>query len=242
MVHEARKHISSLSDRLQSVRQRITAAAKRSGRLTDEITLIAITKTHSVPVLKSAIELGVTELGENRVQEAEPKIQEIGRAAAHWHLVGHLQSNKARRAAHLFDVIHSLDSVELARRLDRVCDEEAIKTLKVLIQVDLAREAGKSGIQENELQGLAKVVRQCRHLQLCGLMVLPPFFENADDVRPFFRRLRDLRDELHRQEYFGQLDGELSMGMTHDFEIAVEEGATMLRIGTAIFGERERND
>lgn len=238
MVYENSQLENSLAEHLQSVHHRLTAAAQRSERSVDEITLVAISKTHPVPVLRAALELGVAHLGENRVQEAEPKIHEIGRSSARWHLVGHLQSNKARKAVHLFDVIHSLDSSELALRLERVCEEEGVKELQVLIQVDLAGETTKSGIPAKELPELVDVIRACRHLQLCGLMVLPPFFEEAEHVRPFFKQLRELRDSLKQQGHFGQRIGELSMGMTHDFEIAVEEGATMLRIGTAIFGER----
>lgn len=231
-------HSDSLSARIKSVRQRIIAAAKRANRPAEEVTLIAISKTHPTPVLKQAIELGVTDLGENRVQEAEPKILEIGRANARWHLVGHLQSNKARRAVQLFDVIHSLDSVDLARRLERMCREEGRDQLPVLIQVDLAGEATKSGIPESELEELANVVTNCERLRLSGLMVLPPFFENAEDVRPFFVKLRELRDKLQGKNQLGERLLDLSMGMTHDFEIAVEEGATMVRVGTAIFGSR----
>jgi len=229
----------SLSARLQSVRQRIAAAAGRAGRSPDDITLIAISKTHPTPLLHEALSLGVTNLGENRVQEAEPKIVEIGRTKVRWHLVGHLQSNKARRAVQLFHVIHSLDSVQLARRLDRVCEEENRQELEVLIQVDLAGEVTKSGVPEQQLFELAGETNDCQRLKLCGLMVLPPYFERAEDVRPFFMRLRELRDKLQAENYFGETAGQLSMGMTHDFEIAIEEGATMLRVGTAILGERK---
>jgi hypothetical protein len=228
----------SLSERLRSVRRRIAAAAVRAQRSPDDLTLIAISKTHPIPVLKEALALGITDLGENRIQEAEPKIVEIGRTNARWHLVGHLQSNKARRAVQLFHVLHSLDSVQLARRLDRVCEQEGRRELEVLIQVDLAGEVTKSGVPEKQLLDLARETNDCQRLKLCGLMVLPPYFERAEDVRPFFVRLRELRDKLQSENYFASMPGELSMGMTHDFEIAVEEGATMLRVGTAIFGER----
>jgi pyridoxal phosphate enzyme (YggS family) len=228
----------SLPERLQQVRQRITAAATRCNRSPDEITLVAISKTHPVELLKEAIRLGVTDLGENRVQEAEPKIMELGRRAARWHLVGHLQSNKARRAVQLFDVLHSLDSAALARRLGRLCEDEDRQQFPVLLQVDLGGEETKSGVPEKEVEDLASVVKQCSRLQLTGLMTLPPYFEEAEKARPFFDRLRELRDQLQRKGYFGELSGELSMGMTHDFEIAIEAGATMVRVGTAIFGAR----
>jgi pyridoxal phosphate enzyme (YggS family) len=230
---------NTLSLRLQSVRRRIVEAARRVQRSPDDITLIAISKTHPTSVLKEALALGITDLGENRIQEAEPKIQEIGGAKVRWHLVGHLQSNKARRAVQLFQVIHSLDSVQLARRLDRVCEEEGRQELDVLIQVDLAGEVTKSGVPQEQLLELAGETNNCQRLKLCGLMVLPPYFERAEDVRPFFVQLRELRDKLQSENYFGAVSGELSMGMTHDFEIAIEEGATMLRVGTAIFGARE---
>ena len=229
----------SLKARLESVRERLTMAAERAHRSPSEITLIAISKTHPTPVLREAIEAGVMDLGENRVQEAEPKIVEIGRTRVRWHLVGHLQSNKARRAVELFDVIHSLDSISLARRLEHVCREAGRGELAVFVQVDLAGEATKSGVPQRGLEDVATSVKECRHLRLCGLMVLPPFFECAEDVRPFFTRLRELRDDLQAKGYFGKEHGGLSMGMTHDFEIAVEEGATMVRVGTAIFGERK---
>jgi pyridoxal phosphate enzyme (YggS family) len=200
--------------------------------------LIAISKTHPTPVVKQVIDLGATDLGENRVQEAEGKIVEIGREHVRWHLVGHLQANKARRAVNLFDVIHSLDSLELARRLDRLCVEEARESLPILIQVDLGHEETKSGIDESELTHLVESLGPLKRLKLIGLMTLPPFFDDPEQSRPFFRRLRELRDELNQRGAFGDRTGELSMGMTHDFEVAIEEGATMVRVGTAIFGAR----
>jgi len=220
-----------LGPRLAAIRARIKAAAVKCGRLPQDVTLVAISKTHPASLVKSAIELGATDLGENRVQEAEQKIIEVGRTSARWHLVGHLQANKARRAVQLFDVIHSLDSSELADRLDRLCGEEGRETLPVLLQVDLGHEETKSGVDETELPELIKSLASLSRVQLIGLMTLPPFFEDPEQARPFFRRLRELRDKLVP-------NGELSMGMTHDFEVAIEEGATMVRIGTAIFGER----
>ena len=234
-VHPAQE---ALSARLTGVRERIAAAAERSRRPADEVRLIAISKTHPASAIESLIKLGTTEFGENRVQEAEEKITEIGSERARWHLVGHLQANKARRAVNLFDVIHSLDSVDIARRLDRLCSEEGRECLQVLIQVDLGHEETKSGIDESELPQLIESLGPLPRLQLVGLMTLPPFFENPEHNRPFFRQLRKLRDELASGGAFGDQPGELSMGMTHDFEVAIEEGATMVRIGTAIFGER----
>jgi pyridoxal phosphate enzyme (YggS family) len=234
--------LTGLSERLDDVRGRIAASARRCNRSLEEITLVAVTKTHGLDTLKSALALGLTDLGENRVQEAEPKILALGRNSACWHLVGHLQANKARRAVNLFDVIHSIDSTSLAQRLDRLCAEEGRAALPVLIQVDLAGEETKSGVNESGLDELAETIAGCDHLQLTGLMTLPPFFEDAERARPFFKRLRELRDGLRAKGHFGDRAGELSMGMTHDFEIAIEEGATMVRVGTVLFGERQPND
>lgn len=224
--------------RLTAIRDRITAAAKSCGRPPEEVTLIAISKTHPASDIKRVIGFGAVDIGENRVQEAEGKIKEVGRNAARWHLVGHLQANKARRAVTLFDVIHSLDSLDLAQRLDRLCIEESIETLAVLIQVDLGHEETKSGIDESELTHLVEGLGPLSRLEFTGLMTLPPFFDNPEQSRPYFRRLRELRDELAARGAFATGKGELSMGMTNDFEVAIEEGATMVRVGTAIFGER----
>ena len=230
---------ASVLERVEDVRSRLRAAAQRSNRSIDEITLVAVTKTHPPAAVCEAISAGLRDFGENRVQEAETKIPTVGRAAASWHLIGHLQSNKARRAVELFDVIHSLDSIALARRLDRVCAELERQELPVLIQVQLGHEATKTGVNEAFVPELVDAVTSCSRLRLQGLMTLPPFLANAEEVRPYFRRLRQLRDDLKRQGAFDDQQGELSMGMTHDFEIAIEEGATMVRVGTAIFGERE---
>lgn len=227
-----------LAVRLAGIRARISAAAEGCGRQADEVKLIAISKTHPVSVIKRVIEFGAVDIGENRVQEAEGKIAEVGRKAARWHLVGHLQANKARRAVSLFDVIHSVDSLDLARRLHRLCGEEGIEKLAVLIQVDLGHEGTKSGIDESELTHLVDGLGPLTRLELTGLMTLPPFFDDPEQSRPFFRRLRELRDELAARGAFASEKGELSMGMTNDFEVAIEEGATMVRVGTAIFGER----
>lgn len=234
-VHPAQ---AALSARLTRVREQMAAAAERSGRRPGEVSLIAISKTHPASAIESLIELGASDFGENRVQEAEEKITQIGRNRARWHLVGHLQANKARRAVNLFDVVHSLDSVDLARRLDRLCGEEGREKLPLLIQVDLGHEATKSGIDESELPQLVEQLGPLHRLELIGLMTLPPFFEDPEQNRPFFRQLCKLRDSLASGGAFGDGKGELSMGMTHDFEVAIEEGATMVRIGTAIFGER----
>ena len=229
---------AQLAARLAHVRNQVDAAARNCGRAPDDVVLVAISKTHPAAVVSQIIHLGAVDIGENRVQEAEEKISAVGRDKARWHLVGHLQANKARRAVNLFDVIHSLDSIDLAQRLDRLCVEEGKESLAVLIQVDLGHEETKSGIEESELSHLVESLGPLTRLKLAGLMTLPPFFENPEHSRPFFRRLRKLRDELAGRGAFGDRTGELSMGMTHDFAVATEEGATMVRIGTAIFGER----
>ena len=229
-----------LRARLRQVRSRIESAAKRSNRSADEITLVAVSKTHPAEIVREAIASGVTDLGENRVQEADEKIPEVGRGAAHWHLIGHLQSNKARHAVQLFDVIHSLDSVALARKLNRACEELDHQELPVLIQVDLGHEPTKFGVDEEQLLNLVSAVKECERLRLNGLMTLPPFFDDPEVTRPYFVKLRELRDRYRRAGAFGSGTGELSMGMTQDFEVAIEEGATLVRVGTAIFGERQK--
>ncbi|MGI8467832.1 MAG: YggS family pyridoxal phosphate-dependent enzyme [Pyrinomonadaceae bacterium] len=223
---------NNLRENLADVKKRIEAAANRAGRNPYEIKLIAVGKTHPVEVLREAIEAGMKIFGENKVREAESKIAELGRENLEWHLIGHLQSNKARRAAQLFDVIHTLDSIELAERLERICIEDGREKLSVLIQVDLGHEMTKAGIDEKSLPRLIEKCSDFRHLKLDGLMTLPPYFEDSEKARPFFKKLRELRDEFLPR-------GELSMGMSHDFEAAIEEGATLVRVGTAIFGARE---
>jgi PLP dependent protein len=214
------------------------SSARAAGRDPAEVRLIAVSKTHPPEVVRLAVGAGVTDLGENRVQEADAKLREVGRDRARWHLIGHLQANKARRAVQLFDLIHSLDSLALAQRLDRLCEEAGRDELPVLIQVDLGGEETKSGVSEDGLDELAEAVAASGRLRLAGLMTLPPFFEDAERARPFFRRLRELRDGLGGRGSFGATRGELSMGMSHDYEVAIEEGATIVRVGTAIFGER----
>jgi len=219
-------------ENLASIRDRIVAAAVRSGRDPSEIRLVSVSKTHSAEVLREAIQAGISVFGENKVKEAEGKIVDLGRDGIEWHLIGHLQSNKARKAVRLFDYIHTVDSVDLAERLERICFEEGRERLDVLIQVDLAGEETKSGIPEVDLPSLIEYLTSCERLKLVGLMILPPFFDDPKATRPYFKRLREIRDDLLP-------GGELSMGMSHDFEVAIEEGATMVRVGTAIFGERE---
>ncbi|MGA9993980.1 MAG: YggS family pyridoxal phosphate-dependent enzyme [Pyrinomonadaceae bacterium] len=229
-----------LRERLAAVRRRIEECARRSNRSPEEITLIAVSKTHPAETVERAIAAGVRDLGENRVQEAEDKIRELGRERVRWHLIGHLQANKARRAVQLFDLIHSVDSSALVHRLERLCADEGRAELPVLIQVDLAGEETKSGVSVEELPLVVESVTACERVRLDGLMTLPPFFETAERVRPYFQRLRELRDAIRSRNEFGTRRGELSMGMSHDYHIAIEEGATMVRVGTSIFGERQK--
>jgi len=229
----------SLRQKYEGVCARIAAAARLCGRLPEDILLIAVTKTHPVETITAALALGMKNFGENRVQEAEPKINTLVGSGAMWHLIGHLQTNKARRAVRLFDFIHSLDSTSLALRVNRLCAEERPDKLAVTIQVDLAGEQSKTGVSENQLPEMVDALSECDRLSLKGLMTLPPYFQDPERVRPFFRRLRELRDALKLQGRFDSSAGELSMGMSQDFEVAIEEGSTMVRIGTAIFGERE---
>lgn len=235
---ETAQNFEGLRERLDEVRRRIETCARRQGRDPAEITLVAVSKMHPPALLRQAIEAGASDLGENRVQEAEAKIEELGSRPPRWHLIGHLQANKARRAVTLFDVIQSVDSLLLARRLDRLCREEGRASLPVMIQVDLAGEESKTGVSEDDLPGLVSAVKACERLRLTGLMTLPPFFVNAERARPYFRRLRELRDTLSSRLDFEDSRGELSMGMSNDYEVAIEEGATVVRVGTAIFGER----
>ncbi len=223
----------SIQDRLLRVRDRIRIAAGRAGRDAASVTLVAVSKMMSVEVIREALAAGVTILGENRVQEARGKIAALSGQAT-WHLVGHLQTNKAKSAVQIFDMIHSLDSLKLAEVLDR-SGQQAGRTVRCLVEVNLGGEESKSGTTEEGVRSLLEATQQLIHLRIEGLMTIPPFLPDPEQVRPYFRRLRILRDKL-TGEGFHLAD--LSMGMTHDFEVAIEEGATMVRIGTAIFGPR----
>ena len=233
--------MSEVKANYNNVLHKINDAAARSGRDPSDVKLVAVSKTHPASAIRESIIAGCTVFGENKVQEAESKIREVGRDVAEWHLIGHLQTNKARKAVQLFDVIHSLDSVELAERLERICTDEGRPSLPVLVQIDLAGEETKSGISENELPDLVERLKQCKKLKFVGLMVLPPFFEDPEATRPYFVKLRQIRDRLSEQNAFAVDKGQLSMGMSHDFEVAIEEGSTIVRVGTAIFGERQYN-
>lgn len=228
---------------VELLRERIVRAALCSGRQGGEITLVAASKTVSPDKIRAAYEAGVHHFGENRVQERESKLPDLNGLDIYWHLIGSLQTNKAARATRLFASVDSLDRIALAERLNRLLIDAAAsgspdsRRLRVLIEVKLDPEPAKSGASEADLPALAEAVVRLPHLHLQGLMGVPPFFEDAERVRPFFCRLRELRDALRAR--LGSPLPVLSMGMSHDFEVAVAEGATEVRIGTALFGERQ---
>lgn len=226
---------SSIASNVEQVQERIARAAARSDRRPEDVIVVAASKTFPTEAIRAAYDAGVRAFGENRVQEWEAKQAELTDIKPSWHLIGHLQSNKARRASRLFDWIDSVDDVELAAKLDDAAGETN-EWLAVLIEVQVDPTETKSGVAQVDLPALAEAVIQMPHLQLRGLMAIPPFCEDPRDARPYFRRLRRLRDDLEQQ--FGRSFPELSMGMSHDFEIAIEEGATQVRVGSAIFGER----
>lgn len=228
-----------IRERLARVRDRIARAAERAGRSAEEITLITVSKTFDADIVQRAVDAGVRDLGENRAQEAANKSLKVRAADLKWHLIGHLQSNKARLAVTTFDVIHSVDSVQLVKRLDRVAGEEGRRP-SVLVQVDLGHESTKSGADESELPNIMEALDAAKNIDPRGLMTLPPFFDDPERTRSYFRRLREILEELNRLRSPGRALGELSMGMSHDFEVAIEEGSTMVRVGTAIFGAREK--
>ncbi|HET8926095.1 MAG TPA: YggS family pyridoxal phosphate-dependent enzyme [Candidatus Acidoferrum sp.] len=228
---------TSIREDLERIRERISRAAKRAGRRAEEITLIGVSKTHPASAIHEAYEAGVRHFGENRVQEWEGKRVGTEGLAASWHLIGHLQSNKAARAAKLFDSVDSVDDLALAQRLDRARGEAGVTgKLRVLIEVWVAQEETKSGAAIEQLPELAEKIAALPRLHLAGLMCIPPFLEEAERVRLYFRRLRELREDLEKKLGFALPT--LSMGMSHDFEAAIEEGATEVRVGTALFGSR----
>jgi pyridoxal phosphate enzyme (YggS family) len=237
--------MSTIKENLLRVMERIEKAARKVGRDANEIKLVAVSKTVETARVKEAIEAGVSILGENYVQEARKKIEEIGRPACTerfgegrlvcWHFIGHLQSNKARYAVQLFDVIHSLDSIPLAEELDRRA-EQADRVIKVMIEVNLSKEATKFGTDEEKVMSLAEKIQSLKHLILEGLMTMPPYFDSPEMSRPYYIALRELKERMVKA---GIPMKELSMGMSNDFEIAIEERATYVRVGTAIFGPRK---
>jgi PLP dependent protein len=226
--------MASIKENLLGVMERIEKAARKVGRDPNEIKLVAVSKTVEAARIKEAIEAGVSILGENYVQEAQKKIEEVGRLVS-WHFIGHLQSNKVKYAIRLFDMIHSLDSIPLAEELNRRA-EQADRVIRVMIEVNLSREATKFGTDEEVVVNLAKRIQNLKHLFLEGLMTMPPYFDSPEMSRPYYIALRALKERMVKE---GVPMKELSMGMSNDFEIAIEEGATYVRVGTAIFGPRK---
>ncbi len=226
---------SAIARNLEAVRQRIASAARRAGRDPEAVTLVGVSKTVPVERVREAIDAGLLDLGENRVQEAREKAP-ILPAEARWHLVGHLQSNKAAHAARLFRVVHSVHSVEILGKLDQAASKEG-RRIDALVQVDLAGEATKFGIEEGRIDEVLDAAASCGSVAVRGLMTLPPYAPDPEKARPYFRRLRRLLEEA-RARHPGLALDRLSMGMTEDFEVAVEEGSTLVRVGRALFGER----
>jgi len=223
-----------IANNLKEVRDRVARACERAGRDVSSVLLIGVSKTFGPDAIRSAIEAGVVDFGENRVQELREKIGDVGRDA-HWHMIGHLQSNKAKDAVHLFHVVQSVDRMSLAEKLDKEAGE-AGRTLDVLVQVNIGAEPQKSGVEIVDAPRLVRDILALKNLSLRGLMTIPPI-DDEKRTRGYFRALRELRDAMAADFAAGALP-ELSMGMTDDFEIAIEEGATMVRVGRAIFGER----
>jgi hypothetical protein len=226
--------MSTIKENLLGVTERIEKAARGVGRDPKEVNLVAVSKTVESARIKEAIEAGVSIMGENYVQEAQKKIEEIGRPVA-WHFIGHLQTNKAKYAIRLFEMIHSLDSLPLAEELNRRA-EQGGQVAKVMIEVNISGEATKFGTDEEKVFSIARGIVNLSHLSLEGLMTMPPYFDSPEMSRPYYIRLRELKEKMVRE---GIPLRELSMGMSNDFEIAIEEGATYVRVGTAIFGERK---
>lgn len=232
-------NLSTIRESLQLVRQKIEVAAHRALRNPEEIHLIGVSKTHPADAIREAYDAGLRHFGENRVQEWEGKLGALADLSATWHLIGHLQSNKAARAARAFHSVDSVDDWSLAQRLDRAqAEKRTVDKLRVLIEVHMGGEETKSGVSEADLPELSERILTLAHLEFAGLMCIPPFRENPEEVRPFFASLRKLKEQLESR-LLRPLPT-LSMGMSHDFEAAILEGSTEVRIGTAIFGTRPK--
>jgi pyridoxal phosphate enzyme (YggS family) len=228
--------MTSIAENLERVRKQIASAAAKSGRSPDEVKLIAITKTHPAEKVREAVEAGQTLFGESRVQEARAKIPELS-SNIRWHFVGHLQKNKVRPALPLFEMIHSVDSLALAQDINRIAEEEGLYP-KVLLEVNVAGEGTKFGFTPDDLREQMEVLLALPRLSIEGLMCIPPLAVESEDSRKFFVQVRELRDSLEKE--FNMKLPQLSMGMTQDFPIGIQEGATLVRVGTAIFGERSK--
>ena len=230
--------MSIIEKNIISIRDRIAGAAGRSKRNPEDVRLMAVTKTVDDDRIAEAIEVGVDIIGENYIQEAQRKIEKLGRGGLEWHMIGHLQSNKAKYAVRFIDMIHSVDRIELAREIDKRA-KTAGSVMKILIEVNLSGETTKSGIRKDDLFSLVRAIAPLENLSIQGLMTMPPWSANPEDSRPYFSELRILRDRIAQESIEGVFMNELSMGMSDDYEVAVEEGATIVRIGRAIFGERK---
>ena len=228
----------NIEARVRRVRDRIAKAAASCGRDPKTVTLVAASKTVPVDRIQAAIAAGVTAFGENYVQEAREKIEATSGAPVSWHFIGHLQTNKAKYAVRLFDLIHSVDSAKLAKELDKRA-RKADKIQKILVQVNISGEETKSGIDTEHALDLVRDISSFENLTICGLMTMPPYFNAPEKVRPYFRALKSLQTAVIEKHMPNVNMTELSMGMTGDFETAIEEGSTLVRVGTAIFGERE---
>lgn len=223
--------MNPLLESLTVIRNKISSACRRAGRSEGDVRLVAVTKWVDPERIRAALELGISDFGENYLQEAARKIETLPKAIR-WHMIGHIQSNKAKLVPGNFEYAHSVDRLEIMKALDRQG-----KPLKVLFEVNLSAEATKHGTTEDALKSMLEHVSELQHLTPVGLMTMPPFVDNPEEVRPYFSQLRNLLDQCNRE--FGLSMRELSMGMSQDFEVAIEEGATMVRIGTALFGERQ---
>lgn len=230
--------MQSIAENIMRIRENIAEAARRSGRKPAEVRLMAVTKTVDDERIRAAIEAGVDAIGENYVQEARRKIELMGRSIE-WHLIGHLQTNKAKYAVRLFDMIHSVNRPDVARELDRRAAMAGVAKVRVLIEVNTSGEETKRGVAPEGVLDLVRMASSLEHLSVVGLMTMAPWFDHAEKARPYFRALRKIRDAVEAAAIPGVSMTELSMGMTDDYPVAVEEGATIVRIGRAIFGERK---
>lgn len=228
--------MSKIADNLISVKERIEKAALRAARDPGEIKLVAVSKTVGVEEIREAISAGATILGESYVQEAKGKIEEVGHKVQ-WHMIGHLQTNKVRQTINLFDMIQSVDRINLAEEINKMA-KQSNKRTSVLIQVNISKETTKSGIERDSVISLVSEIANLTNIKVEGLMAMPPYFDDPEDARPYFKSLRELKGEIEKKRFENISMKELSMGMSNDFEVAVEEGATIIRVGTAIFGER----
>jgi len=226
----------SIAGNLKTIMDRIASIAKSSGRDIPSVKLVVVTKTVGVDRIREAVDAGALIFGENRVQEAKEKIEKLGPIAS-WHLIGHLQTNKAKYAVKLFYLIHSVDSLELAKEIDKQAAKIG-RVQDVLIEVSISGEASKAGVASENAAALIKDAAKLKNISIKGLMTIPPFSDSPEDSRPYFKKLRELSESVARENIPGVSMKELSMGMSGDFEVAIEEGATMVRVGTAIFGKR----